>query len=181
MINITPKEEKIRLERDFYLRVAIFFLALLGVATIVACFAVLPSYITSLERKNFVNTQLEKQKNNNTPELDKTALGIAKDLDFKLKLMEKLQKNDYAFSSNVIDKVNAKKTNGIKITEISFDASGADKIKKIKVSGVAANREKLLEFRKLFEADSSFKSVDLPISNFIKGSNIQFYINLVIL
>ena len=39
--------------------------------------------------------------------------------------------------------------------------------------------ERLLLFRKALEDNTAFKKVDLPISNFVKGSNIQFDINLI--
>jgi len=49
----------------------------------------------------------------------------------------------------------------------------------VSIEGIAPSREILLAFRRLLENDPLFKSVDLPISNFIKGSNIRFNLNLI--
>jgi hypothetical protein len=49
---------------------------------------------------------------------------------------------------------------------------------KISISGRASSREVLLSFRRTLEDNPAFSKVDLPISNFIKGSNIRFYITL---
>ena len=50
---------------------------------------------------------------------------------------------------------------------------------KIGVQGTAPSRETLLLFRKALEDDVNFKNVNLPISNFVKGSDIKFYLSLI--
>jgi len=78
---------------------------------------------------------------------------------------------------DVINAILLKKRSDIKITQISYqnDTRG----RKIGVTGTAPSREVLLFFRLALESSPAFKSVDLPISNFVKGSNIQFYLNLI--
>jgi len=66
----------------------------------------------------------------------------------------------------------------IKITDISYENDSLNG-KKISIQGTAPSREVLLSFRQAFENDNTFKQVDLPISNFVKGSNIQFYLSLI--
>src|SRR3989344_5493752 len=51
--------------------------------------------------------------------------------------------------------------------------------KKISIQGTAPSREILLLFRQALEDGTTFKQVDLPISNFVKGSNIQFSLSLL--
>ena len=55
----------------------------------------------------------------------------------------------------------------------------ATKGKKVTVLGIAPSRELLLLFRRALEDDVAFKKVDLPISNFVKGSNIEFSLSLI--
>ena len=103
---------------------------------------------------------------------------MIKDLDTRLAILEKSRKNKYIFSENVIDKILSNKVSGIKIKSIFFekdDISGGN----IVISGIAENREILLLFRRTLEKDPSFENVDLPISNFVKGRDIEFNMSLI--
>jgi len=71
----------------------------------------------------------------------------------------------------------SKKMTDIKINQILYKNEPAGK--SIGVRGIAPNRERLLLFRRALEEDPLFKKVDLPISNFTKGLNIQFYLSLI--
>jgi hypothetical protein len=66
----------------------------------------------------------------------------------------------------------------IKITQILYDNTVAKGDKKVNIQGTAPSRERLLIFRQALEGNPAFKKVDLPISNFVKGSNIQFSLSL---
>ena len=71
-----------------------------------------------------------------------------------------------------------KKMSNIKITDISYENDPL-KGRKVSIEGNAPSREILLLFRRALEDDVLFKQVDLPISNFVKGSDIKFYLNLI--
>ena len=71
-----------------------------------------------------------------------------------------------------------KKSPNIKITRISYK-DDLKTGKKIDIEGLAPNREVLLLFRRALEDSTVFSKVDLPISNFIKGSNIKFHLSLI--
>ena len=65
----------------------------------------------------------------------------------------------------------------IKITQIQY-RNESIKGKTISISGVASSRDRLLLFKRELENNIAFKKVDLPISNFVKGSNIKFSLGL---
>lgn len=48
----------------------------------------------------------------------------------------------------------------------------------IEISGVAVNRNALLEFKQKLESEKSFSNIILPISSFVKVNNIEFNIKL---
>lgn len=178
MINLIPNEEKKKKVKDFYFRLSVAFFMVLGCSMIIATVAVTPSYFISLEKKNFINTALENQKNELVPLFDQKNLLTFSDLKNKLKLIETAQQKKYIVSEQVINEILLKKLPDIKITEIIYDSTSTLG-KTIIVNGTAASREKLLLFRKALEDDVAFKKVNLPISNFIKGSNIKFSFNLI--
>ena len=100
-------------------------------------------------------------------------------------LIENAENNKFVVSEKVINALAAKKMPSIKITGIAYEntmSSSPDEepmeVKKIHIEGTAPSREVLLLFRKALEDGAVFKQVDLPISNFIKGSNIQFFLSL---
>ena len=118
------------------------------------------------------------QKLEPVPLIDQNSLAIMEDLDNKLGLIDNAEKNKYLISQKIINEIVLQKMPDIKINQISYDNSTAAG-KKISIHGIASNRERLLLFRRALEDDIAFKKVDLPISNFVKGSNIEFSLNLI--
>ncbi len=178
MINLLPIEEKKEAKKDFYYRFTVLSFVMLIFLIVISIIAILPSYFISLEKKISINQKLEVQKNEIMPEIDQKAQVIIKNLDEKLSLLEKARKNKYIFSQNVVNEIILKKGSGIKINRIFFENDSLEG-RKVNINGVAQDREKLLLFRRALEDDILFKYVDLPISNFVKGSNIEFNLNLI--
>ncbi|PIR69050.1 hypothetical protein COX93_00825 [Candidatus Nomurabacteria bacterium CG_4_10_14_0_2_um_filter_30_12] len=178
MINLITIEEEKRMYRDFYFRVVAVAFFMLGVSLLIASIAILPSYFISSVEKNSIDEKLNIQNNEIIPVPDQVTLDAVKDLKGKLSFIENSEKNKFVFSKNVIGQIISKNVSSIKITEISYQ-NDIKTGKKISISGVAPSREMLLIFRKALEDDIAFSKVDLPISNFIKGSNITFYLSLI--
>lgn len=178
MINLIPKEEKKRMVRSFYYKLAILFFVVAGSIGLIAFIVLLPSYFISLTRENILDAKLELQKIEPVPLPDQQTLKVIEDLDNKINLIERAQSAKFAVSEKVINTVVLNKVSGIKIADIIYENDPA-KGKKIAVGGNAPSREILLLFRRALEDDIAFQQVDLPISNFVKGSNIKFYLNLI--
>ena len=182
MINLIPNKEKKEMVKSFYYKLVVLFLIVAGFSFLIFSVATLPSYFLSFTRNNIINAKLEMQKAEPVPIPDQKTLSMIKDLNNKLSLIEKNQDNKFFVSKNVINNILFKKAPSIKITDISYENNSSTdslKDKKISIDGTAPSREVLLSFRQALEDDVNFKSVDLPISNFVKGSNIQFYLSLI--
>lgn len=178
MINLIPNEEKTKIKKDFYFRLLIVFFVMLTLIIIISAIAILPAYIISVENKTSISQKLEQQKNEIMPELDQKSLVAIKELDARILLLEKARKNKYLFSERVINEILSDKVLGIKIKSISYEkdlVSGG----RITITGIAESRERLLLFRRTLEDNESFKDVDLPISNFVKGRDIEFGLSLI--
>lgn len=178
MINLIPIEEKEEIKKDFYNRFLSSLFVVFCFAVFISLVMMLPSYVISLEKKNSTNQKLGALKNEIMPEIDQKALVSIKDLDMRLALLENARKKEFIFSKKVIDEIISKKVPGIKINKFFYENDSLEG-KKISITGIAQNREKLLLFRQALEEDILFKNVDLPISNFVKGSDINFSINLI--
>lgn len=178
MINLIPNQEKKEMTKAFYYRVVVLFLITIGASFLVLFVAILPAYFLSYSKKIIVNKKLEVQKNEPVPLIDQETLSVIKELDNKLDLIENAENNKFTVSQKVVNAIILKKMQSIKITDIFYE-NDLNKGKKISIQGIAPSREALLSFRLALESDTLFKQVNLPISNFIKGSNIKFYLSLV--
>lgn len=178
MINLLPIEKKKKILNDFYSRLIVVLFFALGISVFIASIVILPSYFMSSVKKNIVNQKLEVQKMEQIPKLDEQTLLTLNSLNTKLNLVEKSINKKYLVSEKIIAEVVSRKISGISITHISYENTGVNG-RRISVTGTALSREKLLLFRQGLEDYSVFKSVDLPISNFVKGSNIKFNLNLI--
>lgn len=177
MINLIPKKEKQKIIIGFYYRLMILFLFTIDFCIFVLAACLLPSYFISLQKNVSVNLKLEAQAREPLPLVDEQSLAVIKDVNKKLDLVDKAEKNKFLPSLQVISAVLLKKGANIKITQIAYENDPV-KGKKIHLTGTAPSREVLLLFRRALEASPDFKAVDLPISSFVKGSNIQFFLNL---
>lgn len=178
MINLIPNEEKKKKVQDFYFRLAVAFFMVLGFSIVIASVAIMPSYFLSLAKKNIISTLLEGQESKPLPSNDQETLATINDLKNKLRIIESTQKNKYSISERVINEILINKMPDIKINDISYESISPEG-KIISIKGTAASRERLLLFRRALEDDAAFKKVNLPISNFIKGSNISFSLSLL--
>ena len=177
MINLIPNEKKKKGVREFYFRFFVVFFFVLGFLVLISFIVFLPSYFISSVKKNFTDNQLTVQKAEPILEVDQKVFSQISDMNRKLALVESIQKNKYIISTKVINEVVFKKTSNIKINQISYKNNPTSG-KIINVRGTAESREQLLLFRRAFENDVGFKKVDLPISNFVKGSDISFSLSL---
>ena len=178
MINLIPNQERKEMAKGFYYRLVVLSLIVASVFFLIALVAILPSYFLSSSKDEIANMRLEMQKKQPVPLPDQQTLAVIKDVNNKLSLIETAENNKFLVSQKVINAILLKKIPNIKITDISYENDSVQG-KKISIQGEAPSREVLLLFRQALEDDVAFKQVDLPISNFIKGSNIRFYLSLI--
>ncbi|HAS80951.1 MAG: hypothetical protein UR25_C0003G0113 [Candidatus Nomurabacteria bacterium GW2011_GWE1_32_28] len=178
MINLIPIEKKKGMYKDFYFRIVIVLFLMLGLSFSVASVAILPSYIISSVERNSIDEKLNIQENEAIPIPDQNTLNAVEDLKNKLSSIENIKENKLVFSQKVINEIIFKKTPIIKIIEISYQ-NDIQTGENISIRGIAPSREALLLFRRALEDNIAFSKVNLPISNFIKGSNIKFYLSLI--
>jgi len=161
------------MKKDLYLRLIIVLFMMLGSAIFVSTALTLPAYFMSMVKNNSINTSLALQESTLISFTDKKVESTQKELDRKISLVKNTEGNKNIFSQKIINEVVLDKTSSIKITEINYkeDLKNGNKIE---VRGRAKNRETLLAFRRILEDNAAFSKVDLPISNFIKDTNIMF-------
>lgn len=177
MINLLPKHEKERIVRDFYLRFATVLFISISICILIASVLLLPAYFSLFTQKAAIEQKLVVQKNSPAPDSAEGNSIIIKEFNDRLNIIENINKNKFIVSTKIINEIILNKMPEVKITSINYSTDSISK--KVIVSGIAPSREKLLLFRIALEDNVAFKKVDLPISNFVKGKNIQFSLTLI--
>lgn len=180
MINLFPISEKKKIRKDYLLRlsvVVLFFVSGLIVISIVLLF---PKFILSSFEYSIAQEQLIKEKEN-LKGVNGTIdpIKIATDTNNKLNILKK-EGYKTPMSSEVISVVVDSKPVNIKIGSIFYDRSAISG--KVTISGISKDRETLLSFLRSVETNGMFSDVDLPISSFVEGRDIEFSIiaNIII-
>ncbi|MDP9249157.1 MAG: hypothetical protein M3M85_01440 [bacterium] len=178
MINLIPNQEKKKKVKDFYFRLGAVFIAALGFCVAVGAVSLMPTYFLVSSELNIAEQKLFVQQNQPPTQTDQNLAASVEDLDRKLALVESAEKNPYLISKSVIQAITIRKMPDIEITKFIYEKEGIGG-RKIIILGEAPSRERLYQFRRALEGDVSFKKVELPISNFVKGSDIQFSLSLI--
>lgn len=171
MLNFLPQKNRNEIIFEYLLRVNIYVLSFILIATSILIILFFPSYFyVKLKNKN-INSQLDfaKQKNINKGE---DPIVFIKDLN-RLSLALSVDHTYSVLCSVIIDKLVLLKNNNIKIYSINIEHL-SDGTRKILLNGVAKTRDSLTMFDKEIKTDGFFKSASFPVSNFIKSSNSDF-------
>ncbi|MFA5999627.1 MAG: hypothetical protein WC783_01445 [Candidatus Paceibacterota bacterium] len=178
MINLIPNEEKKIKVKDFYFRFFVLSILAIAVSFCVASIVLIPSYYVSSIKKDLITEKLFTLKNTPSPNAQETNSTLNL-FNAQLSLVENAQKDKFIITEKVVNEIILKKMPDIRITGISYEKNSEIGGKIVNVRGIARSRERLLLFRNILEGDTLFKKIDLPISNFVKGSNISFSISLI--
>ncbi len=178
MVNLLTLFEKKLLSKEYKKRLIVVSLFALSLLFAFSIILLIPSYILSSEKYNNVFKQLVAEKKKIFTLADgKDPIKITKDVNNKLSILKKANTSlpaPYHVTVTIIKH----KPKGIFIKSILYDKNGNEE--KITVSGISENRETLLLFLKSMESETEFSSVELPISSFVKGENIDFSLRVTI-
>ena len=169
-----PHDEKKEIRRDYRVRALIVLLFFISTAVIVGIGALFPAYIHASLEEGLYLRQASALKQTD----EAAALSVAeKDLSESSSLMSALAGSvtPDPFSSAIADVVSARGNMELSSFSLTRSSSGLS----ITIEGLAPTREALLSFKSRLEALSPGISVDLPVSELARESNIQFSIQII--
>ena len=173
MLNILPKIEKKKIMLEYRLRLAT--VAVLAVTALILSNLVLlaPVYLIAVEKnsdaKNDLNIlQESKSKVINEKDVNTEVLAVNKNIALFLKTGAAEAASPVTFISKILEI----KGDLVRISGFTYDASGAEE--RMVVTGTARTRESLAKFIEALKKEPKFTSIDLPISSYVKSSNIDF-------
>jgi len=172
MINVLPLQEKNNLKKEYRVRllsVVLLFVFLLGV---ISTFLLMPAYIASTAKVDFLEQKLESF-NVLHPEISTDDLSkIVGDINETLNLL-KNGTPPRNVSNDVLLQILKLRPENILLNQILYSEK-PDKSGSVIIYGIAKDREALYSFKSVLESNTSIESVDLPISSFVKRTNINF-------
>jgi len=178
VVNVLPLREKKLLRRKYWARLVTIFLGLFTFIEIFLILLLLPSYFLILSKENLAKSKLNSFTTANpeikTLNIDKTI----KDINNKIGFLSKQNVNQQ-IGPNVFGWLLDNRPSGISYNQILFNRK-TDETQTITLQGVAKDRSTLSSFKSLLIANPNYKEVNLPISDFINPTNINFNINITI-
>jgi len=173
MINLLPWSKQKQIQREYLYRVLVLgvILTVVALVLLVVVFGTF-DFILSSEEK-----QLMSRRGMEEISLEvKDNIAVVGDLEKKLAILSRDRKPGPAFSEIILLALQDKGV-GVAIKEVTVTNQEDTKLE---VRGVAKTRENFVNYLNVLENTEMFASVDSPISNLSKSTNINFSISIVI-
>lgn len=175
MFNILSTEEKKKILTEYRLRLAVavvFAVAILFLANLIL---LVPSYlITTSKYNDATNVLAELEGKPGTVVQEKNINAQISSVNKNINLFLSENTSSKLSPTSVISSILSIKGPSIKIYGFTYDT--APKQDKMVISGVSLDRESLALFVENLKKDPTFVSVDLPISSYVKSTNLDFSI-----
>lgn len=175
MINLIPKKEKKDVLMEYRLRLGV--VATLAVASLVISNLILlaPSYFLAASKYNSISAQLAAIESKQGAVVQvKDANAYIKSINKKIDIFMQKGVAVPASPPQVILSILNIKGAEIKIQGFTYDGGVGQG--RLVITGNAANRDSLAGFVEKLKSDPAFAKVDLPISSYVKSTNIDFSI-----
>jgi len=173
MFLLIPTEQKNKLVKQYRLRLVFLVLGLLVVLLGLGSFSLLPAYYSILEDEKVITGQVS--------ELEKSiADKSGEDFEKSLRILKenlKVLKGEDRDITSIINFINSKVSEAVTLTKFNYKHN-IETASVLEVGGMAKDRGSLLLFSKDLKGNESFSTVDLPISNLAKETNIDFIITI---
>lgn len=176
VINVLPEEEKSLINREYWKRFSITLAFLCSIVMGVFVLLLLPSYFFSVAKQRITEHRLEAFNTDNnitTQDLDSTI----KNINNNLALLASV-KTRYLLYNDVLSIILSNKPQGIYFSQILFNQR-KDKTLVLEVHGKAKDRVTLKNFKSIIDSNPKIASSNLPMSNFLDKSDLNFLITIV--
>ncbi len=175
MINLIPTQEKIRLAKTYQARFFIIFLTLSAIAIFIGTTLLFSPYRQAEEKTTAVKKELEIVKSLSSIKEDGNPEFLMKEIQNKIGVLS--SKKSQTTPSLAINNILENLPQGVLISGFSYSKTGSN-TENIEVRGVADNRETFLAFVRKLESEGSFTKVNVPVSNFLSDTNLNFSVQI---
>ena len=178
MINLLPKQQKKELADEFRLRLALATLVLCFITLLLAALFLAPLFFVAKKHEVQLEQELVTTREFTKNEITTQAKEIIKNVKIKTKDIGEYEKS-FLVTERVLDAVLAHVNGAVSIRTISYMSK--DGKNGVSLTGIAPSREVLKDFVYRLGADTKLQNVTIPLSNYLKGQNLQFTITFYVL
>ncbi|MBI3634558.1 MAG: hypothetical protein HY228_03005 [Candidatus Yonathbacteria bacterium] len=176
MINLLPLEEKKKIRAEYRLRLSALVMLATALSLLASLILLSPVYLLTLSKyqfasEKFVRLESEQGKTEQEKELNAQINEVNK----KTALFLKEDRRQAVFSE-IVTKIIETKGSTIRIQNIFYETSPGRE--RFVISGRADDRDLLALFVENLKKDPFFTTVDIPISSYIKSTDIDFSVIL---
>lgn len=178
MFNLLPDNLKEELKAEYKKRWLILLLVLVIFLQVSFLIFFLPSWALSLSKEREISSSVYGIAQSASSKDAVPIASIISDTNKRSSIINTLM--EYPEVVPLINTVIENKISSIHINEILYRF--ADKANTtVTLSGVSDTRDSLVSFVKKLESSGSFKSINLPVSNFTKDKDISFSLSMIVL
>jgi len=175
MINILPEKQKKLIRHEYWMRLLSMIMIMFIFLSIFATILILPLYFFSIAKEKFLEKKLEVFDNENSGIKIEDMSKVTEDINKKTKILDTKWKENI-FVSDILKIILTVVPEKIKILQITYNEN-LDGVIIFKIYGKADDRAVLKDFKIILENEGHFKDVNLPVSNFVKKTNIDFSVS----
>lgn len=179
MHNILPVEENKKVVNEYRLRFLTVAISAIGALILSSLILLVPSYLLALSKYRDATSELEMlQKKDGSSDYGKSVNMQVLEINKKINTFLKTSTALAPSLSSVIEKILEVKGDSIKITGFVYGVNGEQE--RVVITGTARSRETLARFIEVLKKDPSFTSVELPISSYVKSTDVDFSAAVVV-
>lgn len=171
MTTILLDKTKKRLKKDYFLRFLNLKISMLILVSIVWLIMYGFTYYTTLIAEKPFDIELNNQKNQSSD----TLISSYKERLVKANSIASVFNTNIQSKSEILNFILDSRISGIEYQVISVIPIEESFL--VNLSGIASNRDRLINFKAILEQNKSVGKFDLPLSNFTKNTDIPFTLN----
>lgn len=175
MINILDVTEKKKILTEYRFRLATIFIFAVAALVTVSLILLVPTYLLAVSKNNNAEKEiavLEEKYGSGGKEKDISTQ--IRDVNNKVSLLSSGDTNPRLPPSQVVLGIMEVKGAAIKIYGFTYDSVVNQE--RIVLVGRALDRDSLASFVEILKKDPTFTNITLPISSYVKSTNIDFSI-----
>ena len=177
MSNLLPQSTQGHNRREYYLRFAAVSLYALAVLSLVATVLLVPSYILSSAKEEIAQKEQALFRERVELAAGESVAGQIEAINARAKILSSDIGPEVA---PIIEKsVLGVRPRSVMLSDIRYERDSKG-IRKVTIGGTAATRDALQQYVETLEKTGQFSSVELPLSNFVKRTNIEFVASMII-
>lgn len=178
IVNVLPLKEKKVLRQKYWARLITMFLSLSIMIEVLLIILLAPSYLFSLSKQRLAESRIESF-NIINPEIEIITIdSVIKDINTKLSILSRKNLNQQ-IGQGVFGWLLENRPKGVSYSQMLYNKR-TDGSLVVDIHGTAEDRFILGSLKSILDNNPDYTEVNLPISNFLEKTNLNFTISIIL-